>query len=205
METFRFNKALLARDINVTQGNISDWVNDKKPSKPSVMALAKIREVYNVNINWLLTGEGVMFSPDSDGRFYNLGESNKEELEEISGNKAVYQYKSSSLESRTIALPLLGLISADTPLEIVNPDSWKYIKIPKAFLWDKYDNCFVFKVNGQSMEPTIFHGDIVVIHKRDDWFNLTGKVITIRTSDGITLTKVQYDENADKFFSCPLI
>ena len=46
------NRAQFARDIDVTQGNLSDWINDKKPSKPSVVALAKIREVYNVNINW---------------------------------------------------------------------------------------------------------------------------------------------------------
>jgi len=203
IKTLGINRAQFARDINVTQGNISDWINDKKPSKPSVMALAKIKEVYNVNINWLLTGEGLIFTPDSDGRFFSAGNEEEAKLEEISGSKSVYEYKSNSLESRTIALPLLGQISAGAPLEIVNQDSWKYIEIPKAFLWDKYDNYFVFMVNGQSMEPTIFHGDIVVIHKRDDWFNLTGKVIAIRTADGITLKKVQYDEKRRQIFLLP--
>jgi SOS-response transcriptional repressor LexA len=144
-----------------------------------------------------------MFSPDSDGRFYNPGESNKEELEEVSGNKAVYQYKTNTIESRTIALRMMGEISAGTPIEIPNAETWKYIEIPKAFLVDKYDHYFAFMVNGRSMEPQISHGDIVVIHKRDDWFNLTGKVIAIRTADGITLKKVQYDEKRRQIFLLP--
>jgi len=198
------NRAQFARDIDVTQGNLSDWINDKKPSKPSVVALAKIREVYNVNINWLLTGEGVMFSPDSDGRFFNPGESDKEELEEISGNKAVYQYKTSGLESRTIALPMMGDISAGIPIEIHNADTWKYIEIPKAFLADKYDHYFAFMVNGRSMEPQISHGDIVVIHKRDDWYNLGDKIVAVRTSDGLTLKKIQFEDKRRQIILSPL-
>lgn len=202
-ETKGAKQTYLNQEVNIISVNFFDLIYNNKSSNYATYSFAKIREVYNVNINWLLTEEGVMFSPDSDGRFFNPGESDKEELEEISGNKAVYQYKTSGLESRTIALPLLGQISAGAPFEIVNPDFWKYIEIPNAFLWDKYDNYFVFMVNGQSMEPTIFHGDIVVIHKRDDWFNLTGKVIAIRTADGITLKKVQYDEKRRQIFLLP--
>jgi len=179
-----------ARAINVTQGNVSDWINDKKPSKPSSTALARISEEYNVNLNWLITGKGDMFLPPEDGSLVTNG--TKARLEEMSGNGTVNRFKLSPFEVRTITLPLMGEIAAGEPVENNGGDGWDYIEIPKAFLNDRYDSYCVLRVNGHSMEPRINHGDIVVIHQRSDWDNLDRKVCAVRTADGITLKKVQF-------------
>ncbi len=178
-----------AKRINVTQGNVSDWINDKKPSKPSSTALARISEEYNVNLNWLITGKGDMFLLTEDGSLVTNGR--KEKLEEMSGSGA--KSTLSPFETRNITLPLMGEIAAGEPMENHATTDWDYIEIPKAFLRDRHDSYCALRVNGDSMKPRINHGDIVVIHQRSDWDNLDRRVCAVRTSDGITLKKVQFD------------
>lgn len=55
----KVNQTLFARNVGISVGNFSDIMNGK--INPSSMALQKMAEVYNVNLNWLLTGEGSMF------------------------------------------------------------------------------------------------------------------------------------------------
>ncbi len=178
-----------AKRIHVTQGNVSDWINDKKPSKPSSTALARISEEYNVNLNWLITGKGDMFLHVEDGSLVTNGRTEK--LEEMSGNGA--KAPLSPFETRNITLPLMGEIAAGEPMENNVTTDWDYIEIPKAFLRDRHDSYCALRVNGDSMKPRINHGDIVVIHQRTDWDNLDRRVCAVRTSDGITLKKVQYN------------
>lgn len=55
----KVNQTLFARNVGISVGNFSDIINGK--INPSSMALQKMAEVYSVNLNWLLTGEGTMF------------------------------------------------------------------------------------------------------------------------------------------------
>ncbi len=115
----------------------------------------------------------------------------KEKLEEIGGNGVKAQL--SPFETHKITLRLMGEIAAGEPMENHAALDWDYIQIPKAFLHDRHDSYCALRVNGDSMKPRINHGDIVVIHQRSDWDNLDRCVCAVRTSDGITLKKVQYD------------
>jgi transcriptional regulator with XRE-family HTH domain len=48
-----------AQEIDVSTGNLSDWLAGK--TEPSAKALARIYEKYKVNLNWLVAGAGTMF------------------------------------------------------------------------------------------------------------------------------------------------
>jgi SOS-response transcriptional repressor LexA len=191
-----------ARAVGITEGNISDWCNKNKITKPSITALGKIKDVYNVNTNWFISGEGQMFLSDADGKLYTP--NGEKQLEEMSGSKTVYQSKVDLFDTRTITLPMLGYISAGIPVEGIEDDSMQFIEIPKTFLTDITTQYCVLTVNGRLMEPSINNGDIVVIQRRNDWYNLSGKICAVRTRDGITLKKVQFDEVKKQIFLVPI-
>lgn len=53
-EDGRGSKAKLAKAINVSTGNISDWFNSNKTALPSASALCKIADYYNCSVDYLL-------------------------------------------------------------------------------------------------------------------------------------------------------
>jgi transcriptional regulator with XRE-family HTH domain len=69
-------KKKFAESINLSPGNISDWLSIKRNSQPSLTALSRICETYGVNLNWLLTGEGSMYLDQGSG------DSNKDRVRE---------------------------------------------------------------------------------------------------------------------------
>ncbi len=191
-----------AKTIEVTPGNLSDWVNRKKASKPSASAMARINECYGLNLNWLLTGKGGMFVADADGNLY--GEGQKKNIEELTGNNSVFKHKLNLFDSRNITLPIYGEISAGQPLECYDESPSKYIEIPKAYLSDSQDKYIALKINGRSMEPKIMHGDIVVIKESMDIPCLDGKISACQTPDGVTLKKLQFDNEKKRVILKPL-
>jgi len=191
-----------AKAIEVTQSNVSDWVNRKKPSKPSPPAMARINEVYGLNLNWLITGKGDMLIPGSDGKLSQDG--TKKNLEELSGNGSVYQHRLNPFETRNITLPIYGEIAAGEPIQSHDKEPMKYIEIPRAYLSDQEKTYCALRVNGNSMSPRISNGDFVVIHETLDMLNLNGKICACQTPDGITLKKLQLDEEKKRVLLRPL-
>jgi len=61
MKQYQFGES-----INISGPTISDWL--KKPNvNPSLESLIRISEVHNVNLHWLLLGEGPMFKEGIEG------------------------------------------------------------------------------------------------------------------------------------------
>ncbi|MFA6759181.1 MAG: XRE family transcriptional regulator [Bacteroidales bacterium] len=203
MKVLKLNKTQFSHELNVTAGNLSDWINPNKKSKPSMDALTKLKNVFNVNINWFLSGEGLMFLPDPDGRVFGVSEE-PVTLSEISDNKNIFEFNHKGIQSRTVALPISGYISAGTPTDFGDDAMTQYLEIPKAFLNDRYEKYIAFIINGKSMESLIKDGDFVVVKQRDDWYNLSNKIVAIRTSDGITLKKIQFDDKKRQIILLPL-
>ncbi len=191
-----------AKNIEVTSGNLSDWLNRKKNSKPSASAMARINEQYDLNLNWLLTGKGGMFVLESDGNLY--GDGDKKYVEEMTGNNSVYQHKLNPFDSRNITLPIYGEISAGTPINGYDDSPSKYIEIPKAYLSDQEEKYIALKVNGNSMYPKIMHGDVVVIKENIDVISLDSKVCACQTPEGVTLKKLQFDKEKKRVILKPL-
>jgi phage repressor protein C with HTH and peptisase S24 domain len=77
------------------------------------------------------------------------------------------------------------------------------IELPKTYLPGNPRNYIVFQVNGRSMEPIIQHADIVIIKANPIWELANNQIAAIRTSDGVTLKKVQIDHHREQVILQP--
>lgn len=90
-----------ANRISISTGNLSDWLYGK--SLPNSKALTRICEVYNVNINWLFSGKGGMFTDKDIGKQFKelnetLEKNNIELVREIQDLKDKLYSKTEKIE-----------------------------------------------------------------------------------------------------------
>lgn len=84
-------------------------------------------------------------------------------------------------------IPLLGSVPAGTPIEAIE-DIEEYIDIYPRFV--KHGELFALRVQGDSMEPDLHHGDIVIIEKQE--FVESGDVAVVRVNgEDVTLKRVK--------------
>ena len=107
--------------ICITQATLCGY--EKKKRVPDGEILSNIANVYNVNINWLLTGEGAMFLSDvpplsvgnvdgkdavstgvAGGDKDSVIEQQAKEIEQLKKEIALYNKANASLESENLAL-----------------------------------------------------------------------------------------------------
>lgn len=156
-----------AESIGISGATVSDWLNTANVN-PSIESLIKISERHNVNLQWLLTGEGEMF--------------NNERTRE-------------GALSQMIRLPVVGDIAAGFPTEVVQDEPTEFIEVSTSLL-NQPPPYYVFKVDGESMLPVIHPGDYVIISNGAIGFNnkhLNGRICAFRTADGITLKQLVLD------------
>lgn len=163
-EVKKISQLDLSRKLSVTQSSISRY--ESCNGDPDSAFLTKLCSTYSVNLNWLLTGEGIMFQE--------------------------FQALDPAILGETIRLPIVAEIAAGSPAEGELYEPWDYVEIPRALL--KFPPPYlVFRVAGRSMEPHILQGDIVVCS--EDWRGIKtdGKIMAFRTWEGITLKKLVDD------------
>jgi SOS-response transcriptional repressor LexA len=187
-----------AEKFGVSKNSVIRYkANDRYPDPEFLVALADA----SVNINWLLKGDGEMFLLTTTDVTARRGRPRKLEL---MNGKYSQSAMLESLRNRTVILPVAAEIAAGIPNDFpVDYEFMKHIEIPKSYLSDDPDNYTVFRVNGKSMEPVINHADIVVIHHTTYWNEMNGKVCAVRTEDGITLKKVQFDDEKQQIILQP--
>jgi SOS-response transcriptional repressor LexA len=89
-----------------------------------------------------------------------------------------------------IEIPVISSIAAGSPLEVVDDDEpHETIHIPANKL-NMPPPYYAFRVNGESMYPYIWDGDIVILSR--DWRGnkINGRICGFRTPDGITLKRL---------------
>ena len=70
-----------------------------------------------------------------------------------------------SEKPESIRIPVLGRIAAGIPLEMIEDIvDWEEVDAETA----KQGDIFALKIKGNSMEPRIVDGDVVILHKQDD-------------------------------------
>lgn len=163
LDSLKLSKKKFAEQLGLSQGNVSDWFN-RPGYRPSIDALKRISETYNVNLNWLVTGQGPMF------------------------NKVPAREGSIDL----LRLPVLGDIAAGVPFEFVQDEANELLDVP-ATLLTLPPPYWVFRVDGESMLPVIQPGDYVVLSTNWHGIKLDGRVCAFRTADGITLKQYVLD------------
>ncbi len=160
------SKKKFAEGLGLSQGNVSDWFN-KPNARPSIGALKRISETYNVNLNWLVTGEGAMFIDTRARRVIPAGD--------------------------LLRLPGGADIAAGTGIEAcdVEPDEWltlhpSLLSVPGPYL--------AFKVSGESMTPYIMNGDYAVVTQTWHHLDINERICAVRTIDGLTLKRFMIDK-----------
>lgn len=138
--------------------------------------LIKIADKYNCSLTWLLTGEGPMYN--------NVSARPHEPL---------------------IRIDVEASIAAGPPLEvIVDPDEPKeqlYVPASLLFLPPPY---YAFRVEGDSMSPSLEEGDYVILSR--DWreIDIDGRICAFRTADGITLKRIVLQPKQKKGWLFPI-
>jgi len=209
IKALNINKKAFALAVGVSPGNVSDWLGDKRNSSPSLETLIRISETFSVNLNWLLIGKGQMFLSDSPGEeppkvkyldddLQSAEQWRKKKNQEFMDQfKKIKDYSNSDIIPDSVIddvwdMPVVGDISAGEPLPVFYTDDMKYIPVSKRIV-DIPDNYFCFRVNGDSMHPEINHNDYVIISKVYNYDDLDGRIIAVRSSEGITLKRLLID------------
>ncbi|MCB5285510.1 MAG: XRE family transcriptional regulator [Candidatus Cloacimonetes bacterium] len=152
----------LSEVLGCSQAKVSDYESGKLSI--SNIDLSKIANTYNINLNWLITGEGQMYN--------NV------------------RAREGSID--LLRLPVLGDIAAGVPFEFVQDEANELLDVP-ATLLTLPPPYWVFRVDGESMLPVIQPGDYVVLSTNWHGIKLDGRVCAFRTADGITLKQYVLD------------
>lgn len=176
LTALKLSKKKFAEGLGLSQGNVSDWFN-RPGYRPSIDALKRISETYNVNLNWLVTGEGAMFI-DTRAR----GEW---------------------LERELLRLPVVADIAAGTGIEAFDVEPEEYLSVDPALI--PYPGpYYTFKVRGDSMDPYIIANDYAVVTRSWHDLNINGRIVAVRTIDGITLKRFVINKRKRYMLLMPL-
>lgn len=206
--------------LNLTQLEVSEkfTINqssysrmEKDLTEPNLLFLHNFSSTYSINLNWLISGEGDMFinknvdsdtpgeveaiDPDEWRQKKNLEFMSK--IKEINAAPRNITYYDNELTSIPFSadffdLPVSGDISAGYPIPIHSDDDLRVIPVSRKLLSDP-SGYYCFRVNGESMQPEIFHNDYVVISKEFVPEELSGRIVAVRNDEGITLKRMIID------------
>lgn len=163
----------IASKLNVTQSAISKW--ESGVATPDPYTLKKIAELYHVTIDYILGKTDLPVELNTlkwDDNVRPIDLKNEVDFGKI---------------------PILGSIAAGNPKEAIeenNIDNW--ILTDMRALGSGLH--FGLEVEGTSMEPRIYEGDIAII-EACDWVN-SGQVAAVRVNgEETTLKKVKFEQD----------
>lgn len=174
LESLKISKKKFAEELGVSQGNVSDWFN-RPGYKPSIVALKRISDTFNVNLNWLITGAGEMYIDTRTREAQN-----------------------------TIEIPVYAEIAAGIGIEAEEVEPTQFIAIQKSELKGHNGPFYAFEVSGVSMEPEMRTGDIIIVAGWNYEYNYHGEFCAFRTVDGLVVKRLFYDPSAKRLYLVPL-
>lgn len=93
--------------------------------------------------------------------------------------------------SQGIKIPVLGTVAAGLPISAVE-DILDYEEIPQS--WQNQGEFFALKIKGDSMEPRMENGDVVIVKQQSD-ANSGDTVIVLVNGDDATCKRLEKTEN----------
>lgn len=180
------NQTEFAKAISISPGNISDIMTGR--SKPSLVTLKKIAEKFNVNLNWLLTGEGEMFITSNlpieikDAEIYI--QKGKQLINITNTNQVVEIDYVELFEQR---------VSAGPGQDLLDQHQSRFIPILHEIIHPyKANEIGAVIVRGDSMTKiSLFDGDIVFFVKANQ---LIGEGVYVYTIDNeVYVKRLAYD------------
>ncbi len=162
LKKLNLTQTALSKEIGTSNVVINRYVKSK--TTPDYNFLNKLAAIYNININWLLTGEGSIFPTRN--------------VKNI--NDRDYYF-----------LPIIDSVSCGSPMEIESAEPLDHIMLDTNSLSGNFNDYFAFYASGNSMSPFISNGDVIVVKQNDDWNVADDRVCVINVDGEITLKKVK--------------
>lgn len=153
--------------IGITQGALSQL--ETRKSKLSMSTINAIHRAFNVNCNWLVSGDGKIFLVDATGNM------------------------STSDDSRRLnsLIPMVNMDAHAGYIEQCNdPDFIKTLDVYKipGFEGSQYR---LFETEGDSMEPAIYSGEIVIAEYLNTGTTfIDGSLAVVIAEDGIVVKRI---------------
>ena len=202
------NKSEFARVVGISEANVRNYIAGKLPKFDTLFALV---EKLEINAEWLLSGEGEIFKTKSTKTLIKENDKTNDKdfdkerkLQNSVSNtpsKKIVRDLAESLSNKLkgstggyIEVPLVdieaaaggGAPNADFIEEAEN------IRFPLSLLHHATGKLLCINVVGESMEPTLFDGSLVVIRliDRSHWGSIrSGDVYVITDREGATYIK----------------
>lgn len=94
-------------------------------------------------------------------------------------------------KTQGLQIPVLGTVAAGIPISAVE-DILDYEEVPSS--WQSQGEFFALKIKGDSMEPRMESGDVVIVKQQSD-ANSGDTVIVLVNGDDATCKKLQKTDN----------
>ena len=152
-------------NIKFSKSHLSQYVNGKSnPDNEKIFLLSKI---FGVTEAWLL-GYDVSRYKTSEEAKVNEPQS-----------------------SQGLQIPVLGTVAAGIPISAVE-DILDYEEVPQS--WESQGEFFGLRIKGDSMEPRMESGDVVIVRQQSD-ANSGDTVIVLVNGDDATCKRLQKTDN----------
>lgn len=150
----------LASMLNVHQTAISQWETGR--TSPDIQTANTMAKLFNVTLDYLL------------------------------GSEVSTKSTPTSPKSRATRIPVYGCVAAGIPIEAIDnfdstdPDDWEEIDEHMS----KDGDYFALRIKGDSMEPKMSSGDVVIVRKQPDVENGDVAIVCIN-GDEATCKKIK--------------
>ena len=161
--------------IHITQSALSQIENGK--TKASTEVIHMICDQYGVNANWLMQGIGEVFAKDS--------------IQKVSAGAKKDMKKKDPVEIPMV----IADAHADYPKNVNNT---KYLGNLVSYKIPGFEegNFRMFEVSGDSMEDTLYDGEIAITEFIEDFKNLRdGQIYVLISNEGVLIKRVFIYQN----------
>lgn len=149
----------MAKDLGISYTLLQNYEYDKSPISDST--LLKLRNKYDVNTDWLISGKGDMFNHSKEAQILKLP-----------------YYKEVSAAAGSGAL-------------VYNEDSVEYMSIPSALIKITHsNNIAIINSVGDSMSPLIDSNDLLIVDLNQKKF-LSEEIYVVRIDDTLLVKRLQ--------------
>lgn len=156
--------------------------------------LKKYLKLYNVSRTQLSESLDISYSTISDwinGNAYPRIDKIEMMANYFGINKSDLVEENYNNETSALKIPVLGNVAAGIPISAVE-DILDYEEVPIS--WQNQGEFFALRIKGDSMEPRIEDGDVVIVKQQSD-ANSGDTVIALVNGDDATCKKLKKTDN----------
>lgn len=171
-------------NISITQGAYSQLEGES--TNISTETAISISNTYNVNLNWLLTGDGEMFHQTGNTADHKSNEAvntyNSAKGQQSLLNDAAVMYVTEAAQA--------GFIQGLNKQQVMELPQFSLPGLEKG-------NYLAFNIEGDSMYSTLCNGDIVITKEvKTPQLARNGEIYILNTSEGLLVKRIQKQDTS---------